>query len=347
MQLRPYQSTLIDRAREALGKTKYLFIALPTGAGKTIIFSAMTTGAFKRKYRVWIIIPRNEILDQASDHLFRHKVPHAMIKAGSNESRAYTVHLVSKDTLTRRWDKIINWPDMIIIDEAHLNYKFQIELKSRVPDKTYIIGFSATPERLSGEGLSDIYDNIIYGPSQVELIELGFLTKIQYFAPGLEGLEELHKKGTDYNQDELAELFKKRAVYGKAINHYREHGQGKATMVFCRSIKASEETARQFRNAGYKFESLDGRMGKGKRKAILDGLRNGQLDGVCSCELTIYGIDIPRIECIIMLRPTLSRTYYMQMIGREGITAISGERCLHYSRPCIEFAVSRPSVTGL
>ncbi|HDY87744.1 MAG TPA: DEAD/DEAH box helicase, partial [bacterium] len=316
MQLRPYQSELIDDARQALRKYKYVFISLSTGAGKTIIFSAMTTGAFKRQYRVWIIVPRNELLEQASDHLFRHRVPHGVINARSNESRAYLVHLVSKDTLTRRWDKIKNWPDLIIVDEGHLNYKFQMDLKERIPDKTIMIGFSATPERLSGEGLSDIYDTIIYGPSQVDLIELGFLTKIKYFSPPLIGLEDIHRKGIDYNPDELEELFKKRAVYGKAINHYREHGIGKAAMVFCRSVKASEETARQFRNAGYRFESVDGKMAKGRRKAILDGLRTGIIDGICSCELTIYGIDIPRIECIIMLRPTLSRTYFMQMIGR-------------------------------
>lgn len=316
MQLRPYQSELIDDARQALRKYKHIFISLSTGAGKTIIFSHMTQGAFKRQYRVWIIVPRNELLEQASDHLFRHRVPHGVINARSNESRAYLVHLVSKDTLTRRWDKIKNWADLIIVDEGHLNYKFQMDLKERIPDKTIMIGFSATQERLSGEGLSDIYDILICGPPQVELIELGFLTKIKYFSPPLEGLEDIHRKGIDYNQDELEELFKKRAVYGKAINHYREHGTGKAAMVFCRSVKASGETAQQFRNAGYRFESVDGKMGKGRRKAIFDGLRTGAIDGICSCQLTIYGIDIPRIEVIIMLRPTLSRAYFCQMIGR-------------------------------
>jgi len=129
-------------------------------------------------------------------------------------------------------------------------------------------------------------------------------------------LEELHKIGSDVSADELAKLFKKRAVYGNAINHYREHGKSKSAFAFCRSVKASEETAMQFRNAGYKFESLDGKMSNGKRESILKALENGEIQGVCSCEILIYGIDIPRIEVIIMLRPTFSRTYFMQMIGR-------------------------------
>ncbi len=316
MILRPYQEKLMNGVRESLRKYKHVFMMLPTGGGKTIIFSQMVAGAFKRKYHVWIIVPRNELLKQASDSLFKHNVPHGMINAKSHESRVYLVHLVSKSTIERRWAKVKNWPGMIIIDEGHLNYKFQMELKDRVPEDTRIIAVSATPERLSGEGLSDIYGDIVYGPSIRDLVELEYLTKIKYFSPPLEGLEELHKKGTDVDADELAKLFKKRAIYGKAISHYKQHGQGKAAMVFCRSVKASEETALQFRDAGFKFESIDGKMSHGKRETILKGLESGALQGVCSCELTIYGINIPRIEVIIMLRPTFSRTYFMQMIGR-------------------------------
>jgi len=316
MQLRLYQEKLINDVRDSMKRNKHVFMMLPTGGGKTIIFSEMTAGAFKRKYRVWIIVPRDELLTQASNHLYKHKVPHGVINATSQESRVYLVHLVSKNTLERRWAKIKNWPTLIIVDEAHLNYKFQIDLRKRIPEKTRMIGVSATPERLSGEGLSDIYDDIVYGPSIRELVEKEFLTKIKYFSPPLEGLEELHKIGSDVSADELAKLFKKRAVYGKAITHYKEYGQGKSAMVFCRSVKASEETAKQFRDAGFKFESVDGKMAKGKRKVILKGLESGELDGICSRDLTIYGIDIPRIEVIIMLRPTFSYAYFMQMIGR-------------------------------
>jgi len=306
----------MDDARKAMIKNKHIFIALPTGGGKTIIFSKMTEGAFRRKYRVWIIVPRNELLKQSSKHLKKYNIPHGIINAKSNESRAFLVHLVSKSTLQHRWDKIKNWPTLIILDEGHLNYKFQMDLKERIPEKTRMIGFSATPERLSGEGLSDIYDSIIYGPSIRELVELDFLTKIKYFSPPLIGLENLHKKGSDIDADELAKLFKKRAVYGKAINHYKDHGEGKSAFVFCRSVKASEETAKEFRDAGCRFESLDGKMSNKKREAILTALETGEIQGVCSCEILIYGIDIPRIEVIIMLRPTFSRTYFMQMIGR-------------------------------
>ncbi len=329
MQLRPYQNDGIDGMRSALARYQSTMYQLATGGGKTAVISQIVFTAISRKYRCWFIVPRNELVRQASDHFFHWNIPHGMITAKYAESRAYLVHIVSKDTLIRRYDKIKNWPDLLIFDEAHLYIDRQIEIASHVPRKSKIIGVTATPERLDGRGLkrcpiakfapdvkNGLYDSIVYGPPLKELIELGFLSDMKYFSPPIFGLEDIHRKGTEYDADELAKLFKKRAVYGKAINHYRQYADGKACLVFCRSVAASEETAQQFRDAGYKFENIDGRMTYNKRKALIDGLKDGTLQGLTSCELVTYGLDVPRIECIIMLRPTLSRTLFFQMIGR-------------------------------
>ena len=329
MQLRPYQNRGIDGMRSALARLQSVMYQLATGGGKTAVISQIVFTAISRKYRCWFIVPRNELVRQASDHFFHWKIPHGMITAKYAESRAYLVHIVSKDTLIRRYDKIKNWPDLLIFDEAHLYIDRQIEIASHVSKKCKIIGLTATPERLDGRGLkrcpiakfapdvkNGLYDSIVYGPTLKELIELGFLAPPKYFSPPIFGLEDIHRKGTEYDAAELAKLFKKRAIYGKAINHYRQYADKKACLVFCRSVAASEETAQQFRDAGYRFENIDGRMGYNKRKALIDGLKDGTLQGLTSCELVTYGLDVPRIECIIMLRPTLSRTLFFQMIGR-------------------------------
>ncbi len=329
MELRPYQNDGIDGMRAALARLQSVMYQLATGGGKTAVISQIVFTAISRKYRCWFVVPRNELVRQASDHFFHWKIPHGMITAKYAESRAYLVHIVSKDTLIRRYDKIKNWPDLLIFDEAHLYIDRQIEITSHIPRKSKIIGVTATPERLDGRGLkrcpivkfapdvrNGLYDSIVYGPPLKELIELGFLSDMKYFSPPIFGLEDIHRKGTEYDADELAKLFKKRAVYGKAINHYRQYADKKACLAFCRSVAASEETAQQFRDAGYRFENIDGRMGYNKRKMLIDGLKNGDLQGLTSCELVTYGLDVPRIECIIMLRPTLSRTLFFQMIGR-------------------------------
>ena len=329
MQLRPYQKEAVNDLRQEFKTHNRVFLQLPTGGGKTVIISQIAKNAFDRDFRVWFIVPRNELLEQASEHFFKWKIPHGIIKAGMQESRAYKIHIVSKDTLMRRIksDKIKNFPDMCIFDEGHVAIDQQIKIISCLPEKSISLGISATPERTDGRGLSDIYQSIVYGPSIKDLIEMHYLSNFKYFCPPIEGLETLHRKGTEYDADELDALLKKRAVYGKAISHYREYADKKPCIVFCRNVKTAEDTAQKFREAGYNFESIDGRMSSGKRKAILNGVRDGKLHGVTSVDLCIYGLDIPRLEVAIMLRPTTSRAVFYQQIGRilrpqDGKTAI-------------------------
>jgi len=287
----------------------------PTGAGKTRLFATIIDHSLRKGHNVWTLVPRKELLDQASDELIGIGVKHGRICPGHHESGAFNVHVVSKDTLIRRYDKIKKPPSFIIIDEAHLALDRYIEIQERYPD-AFILGCTATPERLDGRGLSDLYEDLVMGPSIKELIELGFLSEIRYFCPPTPGIENLHRVGTDYNADELGRLLEKRKIYGKAIEHYRKHAHEKPALAFCRNIAQAEETAQKFSAAGYRFENIDGSMPAGKRKMLIDGLRTGELHGLTSCELLTYGLDVPRVECIIMLRPTLSKTIFFQSIGR-------------------------------
>jgi superfamily II DNA or RNA helicase len=297
---------------------------LPTGGGKTHIFSEVAKSAETRGFRVWIVVPRNELLQQASNSLRSIGVSHGRIAAGVAESLAYKVHVVSKDTLIRRYDKIKRPPDLIIPDEAHLALERYIEIAEKFPDSKFL-GTTATPERLDGRGLSELYNKLVLGPTIHELIEQGYLTNIRYFSPPIDGLKDVHRRGTDYDPKELEELLKRRRIYGEAISHYRRHADGKPCLVFCRSVQAAAETAQKFNDAGYLFENIDGTMTYGQRKVLIDALKNGQLNGLTSCELVTYGLDVPRVECIVMLRPTLSRALFMQMIGR-GLRPFEGKK---------------------
>jgi len=316
MRLRKYQKESIDSIRESLGTKRATMLMLPTGGGKTVVFSSITEMAANKNNRTWIVVPRNTLLKQASDHLRKHKISHGIINAKSNESLAYKVHIVSKDTLIRRYDKIRRWPDLLIFDEAHLYIDRQIEIASHLKKSSKIIGVTATPERLDGRGLSELYEDITYGSTIKELIDQGYLSNIRYFCPPIKGLEKVHRKGSDYNEEELHELLQKRQVYGSAIKHYKKYADGKPALVFCRSIKAAKETAQRFNDAGYKFENIDGQMNYKKQEMLIEALKKGEINGLTSCDLITYGLDVPRIECIIMLRPTLSRTIFFQMIGR-------------------------------
>ena len=321
MSLRPYQDVLLQSVRQLLMQFDTVMMQLATGGGKTRIFCEMVALAVAKKNPVWVVVPRNELLMQSSDQLAALGTAHGKISAKSKESRAFNVHVVSKDTLIRRIkaDKIKNWPKVIIIDEAHLALDQQLFIRENAPASTKIIGVTATPEKLDGRGLNEMYQAITYGPSIKELVEMGYLTDMKYFCvPGFNigDLKSADFSGTEIKNDVLEEVMRKRNIYGNVIAEYRANAHNKSTIVFCRSVKIAEETAQRFRDAGYNFESVDGTMTDKTRKAMIDGLRTGKLQGLTSCELITYGLDVPRVECVIMLRPTLSRTLYFQMIGR-------------------------------
>lgn len=319
MKLRPYQENSVNQARTSIAKNRAVIIQGATGTGKTPIMAAICEMATQKNKRVWIIVPRTELLGQASSHLRKWNVSHGIIDPSHNESRAYKIHVVSKDTLIRRYDRVKNAPDLILWDECHIAIDQQITAYNNFPD-TKFIGMTATPERGDGRGLSieagGIYDDLILGESIPWMIERGYLSQGKYYAPPIDGLEELHKKGTDYDAKELDSLLKRKKVYGKAIEHYRDLADGKPALVFCRDVKSAYETAEKFSQAGYLFECIEGKMSKGKRKILIDALSQGKIHGLTNCEIATYGLDIPRVEVGICLRPTFSRALYYQMYGR-------------------------------
>ncbi|HJX82303.1 MAG TPA: DEAD/DEAH box helicase family protein [Candidatus Udaeobacter sp.] len=375
MQLRDYQGDLVPAAREGIRKHRAFMVQLVTGGGKTEIFSNIVNMVMEsnkktgRKNRVWIIVPRDELRKQAGKKLTKHGVQHAFISSGMSESRAFDVHVVSKQTLDRRWDRIKNWPDLVIIDEAHLNFDFQQKLFDIMPKSTRVIGFTATPERTDGTGLKEnwvriereefletklptrkrvilnedsneldfstevyekniggIYGDIVYGPSIPWMVERDFLAKLRYFAPPIAGLETLHWRAGEIDEVELDEFLEKRKVYGDVVKYYQKHGRrpdpqpgqnpNKPALIFCRSVKSAKETARHFNDAGFNFIPVWGNMPKKDRENALLALEQEKIDGVCNCDLVIYGVDIPNLEYGASLRPTQSRNIYFQKVGR-------------------------------
>lgn len=291
-------------------------IQLATGGGKTPIIAAICESVFTKQNRAWIVVPRKELVIQSSNHLRKWGVPHGMITANQQESKAFRIHVVSKDTLIRRYNKIKNWPDLLIMDEAHLYLDRQIEIISHLPITAKIIGMTATPERLDGRGLSEVYNDLIEGPSIPELTRNNYLSQLRYFAPPIDGLNNIKRRGFDYDEEELEELLERRKIYGQVIGHYEKHAKGKPALIFCRSVKSAYQTAERFQEKGFKFYCIEGKMSDKKRKELIQALTDGEIHGLTNCEIATYGLDIPRVMYGASIRPTLSRTLYFQMVGR-------------------------------
>ena len=318
-QLRDYQDEQVNdiRGRFQAGDRAVL-AQLATGGGKTPEVAEMIQLArFKNpSLVVWFMVPRKKLFIQGSETLSKWGIEHGRINATHQESSAFDVYMISKGTVLSRIDKIKRWPDLLFIDECHLAFEAQQRIIKKCPSYTKIIGMTATPERLDGKPLSDIYDSIVYGPPIVELTERGYLAPIRYFAPKIDGIADWKFTGHDVKEETLERTLIERGIYGDVLKYYKMHGAGKPTMAFCRSVKHAEKVAHRFREAGYTAEPIEGNTPKKKQKELIAAFESGKLDVLTSCELCTYGVDIKGARVAIHLRPTQSRAIFYQINGR-------------------------------
>jgi len=316
MELRPYQDRLANDIRSAFSSGAHRPLAVsPTGSGKTVLFSYITSQVLKRGSRVMIVAHRREILDQISATLKRVSVPHGFIQAGKPMSKQPAM-VASIQTLGRRLDQVAP-PDLVIIDEAHHAVsKTYIEVFARWPEAKFI-GVTATPERLDGKGLGSMFDRMVMGPSVQWLIDNGFLARPVYYAPReTPDLSHVHKVAGDFDRAEAEELIDTPKITGDAVTHYRRFCGGQRAVAFCISVAHAQHVAEQFCAAGVPAASIDGSLDPKVRAQRVADLTAGKILVLTSCELISEGFDLPAVNAAILLRPTHSLSMHLQQLGR-------------------------------
>ena len=312
--LRPFQAELITKVRQSFvsGKKAPLIVA-PCGAGKTVLFSYLTEAIVKKGNRVLLLAHRAELIDQISNTLNQFGVNHSFIAASMSFNPFSMVHVGSVMSVVRRLNKTAP-PDVIITDEAHHSCAGSWKKILGNYPKAWKIGVTASPVRLSGEPLGDIFDDMIIGPSVNELINLGFLTKYRIFAPSTIDVSGLKTRGGDYARDEL--MNRSMHVTGDAIVEYRKRALGKRAVVFCTTVEHATMVMHSFRAAGFVTACIDGTMATRDRANLVSDFRNGKIEVMTSVDIISEGFDLPAIECAIMLRPTKSLGLWIQQSGR-------------------------------
>lgn len=315
--LRTYQNTLIERTRANFiaGKTSQLLV-LPTGGGKTVCFSYMASKAVEKGLRVWILAHRVELLEQISRTLTSFNVAHGMVAPSYLGDRHAQVQVASVFTLVRRMDRYAA-PDLIIVDEAHhaISDSTWGKVIAAYP-QAKLLGVTATPIRLSGEGLGDLFQCMVQGPSMRDLIGLEALSPYRLFAPAGVDLSGVHSRMGDYVRGELEAAVDKPSVTGDAVSHYKRLADGRRAVAFCVSVKHAQNVADQFNASGIVARAIDGAMERDLRSAILAEFAAGKVQVLASCDLISEGFDVPAIEAAILLRPTQSLGLYLQQVGR-------------------------------
>ena len=284
----------------------------PTGGGKSRILRTIIDNHAIAKKTIYIIAHRKNLVDQLSEELEDANIKHGIIAAGKPYIR-YRVQVASLQTLTRR--RGLPDSDLIVIDEAHhCKSKSYLSIINRWPN-ALILGVTATPERLDGKPLSDVFDHIITGPDMRTLIDEGFLADYEYYAPQIVKPPK-HMTGGEYRLDEIAELMDKKKIIGSAVEHYKKYADGLPAIASCASIAHAEHVADGFRAAGYRSIAVHSRLEDKKIYDALNGLKNGSMQVITQCELLGEGIDIPGATVLIGLRHTASLTIFLQHIGR-------------------------------
>ena len=307
-----------------------LLYQLPTGGGKTVIFSQIVREYIQRtNKKVLILTHRIELCKQTSKMLsgfgVRNKIINSKIKELPDQDE-YMCFVAMVETLNNRLndDKVeLENLGLVIIDEAHYN---SFRKLFKFFEKCFIMGVTATP--LSSNiklPMKDNYRELIVGDSISSLIEKGFLAKANTYSFDV-GLSTL-KVGIngDYTVKSSEELYSNFSMQEKLLDSYMEKSLGKKTLIFNNGINTSREVYETFRNAGFDIRHLDNTTSKQDRRDILKWFKKKPDAILTSVSILTTGFDEPTVETIILNRATKSLTLYYQMIGR-GSRIIPGKK---------------------
>ena len=316
MDLRPYQREAIEQVRERLRRgAKRVLIVLPTGGGKTVVAADIIRSATERGSRTLFLAHRRELIQQTADKLNRFGVRHGIIMAGQRPALQHHVQVASIQTLARRRDSLKS-VDLIFFDEAHHAAAGQYTDVLEWYPQARVVGLTATPWRLDGRGLADVFDAHVLARTPKHLKEEGFLVPVGGWEFEAIDTSKAKVQGGDYAKRDLADEALKPRVVGDVVEEWLRHAGGKRTVVFAVSIEASQLMAQRFREAHVSAEHIDGEMPTAERDAVLRRLRSGQTLVVCNCNVLTEGFDCPELEVCVLARPTLSTALYLQMVGR-------------------------------
>lgn len=319
MELRPYQqaakAAVLDEWDRGVDKT---LLVLPTGTGKTIVFSAVTEESVRRGGRVLILAHRGELLEQAADKLEKSTGLRSSLEKAESSCLGswYRVAVGSVQSLQRpsRLDRFD--PDYfsnIIIDEAHhcLSDGYQRVLEHFSAAK--VLGVTATPDRGDMRNLGQYFETLAYEYTLVQAIRDGYLSPIKALTVPLR--LDLSSVGVQNGDFKVGDLGTALDPYLNAIaDEMLKNCADRKTVVFLPLVKTSQKfrdilNAKGFRAAEVNGESDD-------RAEVLRDFEAGKYNVLCNSMLLTEGWDCPSVDCVIVLRPTKIRSLYSQMVGR-------------------------------
>lgn len=320
MELRPYQQEAVDAVisewdEKGIGKT---LLVLPTGCGKTIVFSKIIEDRVKRGNRVLVLAHRGELLDQASDKIKKSTGLVCSVEKAENTSVGsfFRVTVGSVQTLQR--DKRLeqfakNHFDTIVIDEAHHCLSDGYRKVLDYFDQSKVLGVTATPDRGDKKDLGAIFESLAYQYSIVKAIKEGYLCPIKALTVPL--TLDMSSVGIQSGDFKVGDIGNALDPYLYSIaDEMTKYCMDRKTVVFLPLVKTSQKFRDILNEKGFCAAEVNGESAD--RAEILRDFENGKYNVLCNSMLLTEGWDCPSVDCVVVLRPTKVRSLYSQMVGR-------------------------------
>lgn len=319
MQLRPYQEEARDKVQQEWKEgRKRTLLVLPTGCGKTIVFSKIIEDRVKMGERVLVLAHRSELLEQASDKLKTATGLGTALEKAENTSIGSWFRVVVGSVQTMQREKRLskfpsNHFDTIVIDEAHHAISDGYQRVLEHFGEANVLGVTATPDRGDMRNLGSYFDSLAYEYPLVDAIKSGYLSKITAITIPLElDLSTVSQQAGDFKASEI----------GTALDPYLDQiademvkqCKDRKTVVFLPLVKTSQKFRDILNAKGFKAAEVNGESKD--RAEILEDFDKDKYNVLCNSMLLTEGWDCPTVDCVVVLRPTKVRALYSQMVGR-------------------------------
>ena len=325
MLLRPYQEVAVSDACKALDKHNNTLVVAPTGAGKTIMLSALVGKRHKKGKRVLVLQHRDELVSQNKEKfervnpLISTSIVNGTVKHWEGDAVFSMVQTMSRDRNLR--DRPLF--DMVVIDEGHHaaapTYTKVIDAVLKDNENAEIVGFTATPNRGDGKGLRGVFNNCAHQIELATLIREGFLVRPKSYVIDLgvgDQLDRVTKRGKEYDMEEVAAIMDRSVINERIVDEWKDKAGDRKTVVFCSTVLHAEHVCEAFLRAGIRADFVTGETPKEDRAEMLHDLEFGDLQVVVNVMVLTEGFDAPPVACVVLTRPCSQKGTMVQMIGR-------------------------------
>lgn len=339
LKLRPHQVNALNQLRMDWKQYDTHLMQAPTGAGKTAIAAEIIEGLRSRGLKTLFVAPYTMLINQTVSAFMDYGIPEpGVIWRDVPPDPNNLVQIASADTLIRR-----DFPecDLVIVDECHIRRKKLLEIMAERNQKW--VGLTATP---FANWLGSHYDNFIKVTTIRELIDNGYLSDYEIYAPNkpnLKGVKtsNLAAFGKDYVESQLEEIMGDAVIVGDITKTWLEKGEDEPTIAFCVNVAHANHLTNAFNRLGVECEVMTAETPKFEREQIIKRFERGITKIICNVGVLVAGFDSD-VRCIIYARPTKSEARWLQCLGRGLRTAKGKERCLIFDHSGTVFRLGLP-----